>query len=164
MLAAEQIARALKNHPAKVTAIVPHYAMSGGTLIALAADEIMLDENAILGPVDPQIGQYPANSIMRVLKDKPISEIDDETIILADIAAKATRQVYETAVEILTPRVELEKAKNLARILSEGRWTHDFALVCSTLTQMGLNVNCEIPQEIYLLMNLYPQQTAGSFS
>jgi ClpP class serine protease len=157
VLAAEQIARALKNHPAKVTAIVPHYAMSGGTLIALAADEIMLDENAILGPVDPQIGQYPANSIMRVLKDKPISEIDDETIILADIAAKATRQVYETAVEILTPRVELEKAKNLARILSEGRWTHDFALVCSTLTQMGLNVNCEIPQEIYLLMNLYPQ-------
>ena len=157
VLAAEQIARALKRHPAKVTAIVPHYAMSGGTLIALAADEILLDENAVLGPVDPQVGQYPANSIIRVLRDKPINRIDDETIILADIAEKAARQVYETAVDILTPRVELEQAQQLARMLSEGRWTHDFALVCSTLTGMGLNVNCEIPEDIYLLMNLYPQ-------
>lgn len=31
--------------------------MSGGTLIALAADEIVMDENAVLGPVDPQLGQ-----------------------------------------------------------------------------------------------------------
>src|SRR5512142_3264907 len=40
VLAAEQIARALCKHPAKVTVFVPHYAMSGGTLIALSADEI----------------------------------------------------------------------------------------------------------------------------
>ncbi len=157
VLAAEQIARALKKHPAKVTAIVPHYAMSGGTLIAVAADEILLDENAVLGPVDPQIGQYPANSIIRVLRSKPINRIDDETIILADIAEKATRQVYESAVDILSGRVEHEQAKKLAQMLSEGRWTHDFALVCSTLTEMGLNVNCDVPEEIYLLMNLYPQ-------
>lgn len=38
VLAAEQIARALSRHPSQVTVMVPHYAMSGGTLIALAAD------------------------------------------------------------------------------------------------------------------------------
>ena len=32
-----QIARALRRHKGKVTVFVPHYAMSGGTLIALAA-------------------------------------------------------------------------------------------------------------------------------
>jgi len=37
VLAAEQIARALIRHSAQVTVFVPHYAMSGGTLIALAA-------------------------------------------------------------------------------------------------------------------------------
>jgi ClpP class serine protease len=56
VLASEQIAEALKKHPAKVTVFVPHYAMSGGTMISLAADEIVLDENAVLGPVDPQLG------------------------------------------------------------------------------------------------------------
>ena len=56
VLAAEQIARALVEHKGKITVFVPHYAMSGGTLIALAADEIVIDSNAVLGQVDPQIG------------------------------------------------------------------------------------------------------------
>src|SRR5258708_110899 len=38
VLASLQIARAIQAHKAKVTVFVPHYAMSGGTLIALAAD------------------------------------------------------------------------------------------------------------------------------
>jgi ClpP class serine protease len=64
VLAAEQIAKALAEHKGKVTVFIPHYAMSGGTLIALAADEIVMDRNAVLGPVDPQIGELPAASIL----------------------------------------------------------------------------------------------------
>ena len=60
VLAASQIAIALADHDGPVTAVVPHYAMSGGTMIALAADEIVLDKHAALGPIDPQLGQYPA--------------------------------------------------------------------------------------------------------
>ena len=56
VLAALQIARAIGDHKAKVTVFVPHYAMSGGTLIALAADEIVMSKYAVLGPVDPQLG------------------------------------------------------------------------------------------------------------
>ena len=59
VLAALQIARAIDRHKAKVTVFVPHYAMSGGTLIALAADEIVMCEHAVLGPVDPQLGRVP---------------------------------------------------------------------------------------------------------
>jgi ClpP class serine protease len=162
VLAAEQIARALKRHPAKVTVIIPHYAMSGGTLIALAADEIILDENAILGPIDPQIGQFPASSILRVLRDKPIEDVDDQTIMWADIAEKAIRQVHDTAVEILSHRISVDKAQELATILSDGRWTHDHALVCSTLTEMGLPVACRLPDTVHQLMNLYPQPTRHS--
>src|SRR5256885_6202480 len=60
VLAATQIARAIRKHKGKVTVFVPHYAMSGGTLIALAADEVVMSPHAVLGPVDPQLGQYPA--------------------------------------------------------------------------------------------------------
>src|SRR3954470_3720305 len=95
VLAAAQIAYALWKHPSRVTVFVPHYAMSGGTLIALAANEIVMAENAVLGPVDPQLGQSPAASILMVLKKKPISEIDDQTIILSDLAEKALRQVED---------------------------------------------------------------------
>jgi ClpP class serine protease len=58
--------KALAAHDGKVTAVVPHYAMSGGTLIAMAADEINLDQHAALGPVDPQLGQHPAAPLVEV--------------------------------------------------------------------------------------------------
>src|SRR6201981_2194188 len=96
VLAALQIARAIHKRPGKVTVFVPHYAMSGGTLIALAADEIVMSEHAMLGPVDPQLGQYPAASILKVVASKPAAEIDDKTLILADQAEKAMTQVRES--------------------------------------------------------------------
>src|SRR5438552_13459597 len=47
VLRSEEIARAVFKHTGKVTVFVPHYAMSGGTLIALAADEIVMCEHAV---------------------------------------------------------------------------------------------------------------------
>src|SRR5207249_9151245 len=93
VLASLQIARAIHKHQGKVTAVVPHYAMSGGTLIALAADEIVMSEHAVIGPVDPQLGQYPAASILKAVAKKSLDRIKDETLILADQAEKAVSQV-----------------------------------------------------------------------
>ncbi|RMD67675.1 MAG: hypothetical protein D6819_10995, partial [Gammaproteobacteria bacterium] len=81
VLAVRQIAQALLDHPAKVTAFIPHYAMSGGTLIALAADRIVMDPHAVLGPLDPQIKNIPAVSLLKVLEKKPIDSIDDTTVM-----------------------------------------------------------------------------------
>src|SRR5437016_5654935 len=137
VLAAEQIAYALQKHPAKVTVFVPHYAMSGGTLIALAADEIVMDENAVLGPVDPQLGQYPAASIVKVLEKKPLSEIDDQTLILADVAEKALRQVKATVKNLLRKHMPEEKAEEVAHLLSQGTWTHDYPIDVEQARSLG---------------------------
>jgi len=160
VLATEQIAHAIKNHRGKVTVFVPHYAMSGGTLIALAADEIVMDPNAVLGPVDPQIGSYPAASILSAVAKKPIAEVDDQTLILAHVAEKALRQVRALVVEILNDRMPMEKAEQIAETLSTGRWTHDYPITCEQLTGMGLTACNDMPIEIYQLMELYPQPQA----
>jgi ClpP class serine protease len=157
VLAAEQIAEALLRHPAKVTVFVPHYAMSGGTLIALAADEIVMDENAVLGPVDPQLGQYPAASILKVLEKKPVQEIDDQTLILADVAEKALKQVKATVKNLLRKHLPEEKAEEVAHLLSQGTWTHDYPIGVEEARAMGLKVSTEMPKEVYELMDLYPQ-------
>ena len=73
VLAAEQIASALAATRPTVTVYVPHYAMSGGTLIALAADRIVMAPSAVLGPVDPQIGEQPAASILAAVEQKTTS-------------------------------------------------------------------------------------------
>ncbi len=157
VLAALQIARAVKAHPAKVTAFVPHHAMSGGTLIALASDEIVMNSHAVLGPVDPQLGQYPAASLLRVLKDKPIEKVEDKSIIMGDMAEKALRQMKDNVTELLTGNYEPEKVEELATLLSQGTWTHDHPITGRDAAAMGLPVNEEMPDEIYQLMNLFPQ-------
>jgi ClpP class serine protease len=162
VLATEQIAMALCRHAGKVTVFVPHYAMSGGTLLALAADEIVMDENAVLGPVDPQLGQWPASSILKVVEQKQPGNVDDETLIMADIARKAVGQIRSLIIAILSHgQMPHEKAESLADLLSSGVWTHDYPITVDDARDMGLPVNTEMPQEVYQLMNLFPQAGRG---
>ncbi len=157
-LAASQIANALANHKAKVRVIVPHYAMSGGTLIALAADEIVIDHNAVLGPVDPQIGQLPAASIIKVLDFKKPEDIDDQTVIMADVSKKAINQMVEFVESLLIKKgFSKEKAEFIANELSTGKFTHDFPLTVDYLKSLGLNISTEVEEEVYELMELYDQ-------
>lgn len=159
VLAAGQIAQALRRHRGKVTLFVPHYAMSGGTLIALAADEIVMDHNAVLGPVDPQIGQSPAASVLAVLERKDPKDMDDQTLILADVARKAMAQVRATVLELLAERMHGEQAEALADKLATGTWTHDYPITAEEAKALGLPVSTEMPAEIYQFMQLFPQPT-----
>lgn len=155
VLAASQIARALRDHDGRVVAVVPHYAMSGGTLIALAADEIAIDRHAALGPVDPQLGQYPAASLVEVAS-MPMQH-QDQTLILADMGRKALRQVEVVVTELLERQLDPQRARDVARLLSQGTWTHDHPLMAPELAGLGLPVRVGVPDEERALMDLYPQ-------
>ena len=159
VLAATQIARAVLRHKSKVTVFVPHYAMSGGTLIALAADEIIMCEHAVLGPVDPQLGERPASSIIKVVQQKPVSEVDDETLILSDQAEKALSQMESEVGELLAGNYPADKAKELAKLLASGTWTHDYPITYERASALGLRVNKEMPESVLHLIQLYPQPT-----
>jgi len=161
VLASEQIACAIKRHPGKVTVFIPHYAMSGGTLVSLAADEIVMDPDAVLGPVDPQMGTpgggfYPAVSVLKAL-EQPNPNRDDQTLILGDMARKAVEQVYDVVLCLIKDRMSEEQAHDVAQALSDGRWTHDYPIMADKAREMGLPVSTDMPQSIYDLMDLYPQ-------
>ncbi len=165
VLAAAQIALALRDHKAKTIAIIPHYAMSGGTLIALAADEVWMDQNAVLGPVDPQLsdprhGAIPAASLLKVVRDKGRHKVRDEYLILADVAEKAVKQMEELVYTLTKDKFGEEKARELAKIMVEGRWTHDYPITVEEARKIGIPVKTEIPEEVYKLMELYPQPAA----
>lgn len=163
-LAATQIAFALKSHPGRKTVIIPHYAMSGGTLIALAADEIMMDPNAVLGPVDPQLGDqqgaHAASSILKVVEQKKIDEIDDRTLILAEEARKAIAQMKNTVRQLIGDKYPEEKTEKIVEELVSGKYTHDFPITASEACKLlGECVKRELPNEVYSLMGLYRMET-----
>jgi ClpP class serine protease len=166
VLAAMQIARAVEAHPARVTVFVPIYAMSGGTLIALAADEIVMGEFSMLGPIDPQIMGVSAASILAARDAKPVEHVSDLALVLADVSEKATAQIKRGAVEIMTPRMDRAEAEALADTLTSGTWTHDYALTPEEATSLGLSITVGLPQEVLDLMKLYPapvKQSAVEF-
>jgi ClpP class serine protease len=157
VLAATQIARAVVKHKGNVTVFVPHYAMSGGTLIALAASKIVMCDHAALGPVDPQIGQSPAASIIRASHQKPIAEVDDQTLIMADVAEKAIVQMQQEVMELLGDSYPSERRGELAKLLTNGAWTHDYPITYDIARELGLHVQNDMPDDIVRLMQLYPQ-------
>src|SRR3954454_6030265 len=161
VLAAEQIAHAVRSHPAKVTVLVPHYAMSGGTMLALAADEIVMDPQAVLGPVDPQLGDMPAASILRVVANKDMEHIDDRFLVLADVAEKAQRQVRAFVTDLLDDRMAPEEAGKLADLLAGGYFTHDFPITVARARDLGVAVSDDLPPEVHELMALFPQPAKG---
>jgi ClpP class serine protease len=131
--------------------------MSGGTLISLAADEIVMDPNAVLGPVDPQLSEYPAASILKAVSQKDKNEIDDKTLILADISEKALVQLKDAVRKILRDKMDAQKADALAETLATGTWTHDYPLTYEELIELGLPVSTDMPAEVYEFMELFPQ-------
>jgi ClpP class serine protease len=155
VIAARQIATALADHDGHVTAVVPHYAMSGGTMIALAADEIVVDAHASLGPVDPQLGQYPAASLVAV-SERP-GDHDDQTLLMADVGRKAIAQVEGFTERLLGRYMPAGRAAEVARLLATGTWTHDHPLQVHELQALGLPVRVGVPEGERELMTLYPQ-------
>lgn len=159
VLASLQIAMALNKHKGRVTVFVPHYAMSGGTLIALAADEIVMCDTSVLGPVDPQIDKYPAVSLLKIIQKKSLDKIDDNTLILADIGEKAIKQLEKCVYNLLIDNFDEEKSKTIAKKMTEGLWTHDYPITYEEAKELGLNVTNEMPKKILELMRLFPQPT-----
>ena len=166
VLATEQIARALIRHQAKVTVFVPHYAMSGGTMLALAADEIVMDANAVLGPVDPQLGNMAAASVIKVVEQKPIDKIDDQTLLMADLSRKAIAQVQQFVRTLLKDdvpkqKIDPENIEKIIEFLTTGQVTHDYPITVEEATGLGLPITVGLPPAIYNLMELYPQPQGG---
>lgn len=47
-----------------IRVIIPHMAMSAGTMIALAANTIVMGKHSSIGPIDPQVGGLAAHAII----------------------------------------------------------------------------------------------------
>jgi len=157
LLSAYQIANALKKHKGRVTVFIPQYAMSAGTLIALAADEIVMSPTAVLGPTDPQFmvneKAYPAVSVIKIPAKKNVNAIDDETIILVDQAEKAIAQVKDMIKSLVGE--DFKNLQELQNRLVGGSTTHDYPILYEDARKLGLPVSDKMPEEVYKILNFY---------
>jgi ClpP class serine protease len=150
-----QIARAIKSHPARKTVFVPYFAMSAGSRIAIAADQIVMGAHAMLGPIDTQLYAGPAPSIMQLSKVKPFESISDEYLILAEEARKIIMEGRATARELLAGSYSQDGSQQIADELISGKWTHGFPITATAAHRLGLNVATGMPELFYDLVRCF---------
>lgn len=166
--AALQVARALKAHKGKKTVFVPYYAMSAGTLISLAADEIVLGDHAVLGPVDSQVRYagffYPIQSILSVVATKPANAIDDGLLLLANRFRTLSKEDHDTALEMMQGTYAKPTAERIARTLTSGELSHSYPLTATAARKLGLNVSTNMPADVFALTKLLRRPDLGDGS
>ena len=149
--AADLMAMALRYHKAKVTVMVPFYAMSDGTYLVLAADEIMMEKCSILAPVEPLVDDMAANAVMGILKRKPIETISDRTILLAEAARMETENAKEFVKWLLIDKMNEEQATQVANFLVGGFMASTTPITLDVARAIGLNVLEGVPDKVHQL-------------
>lgn len=156
---AHMMATALKQHLKKskrkrgerTVVYVPYVAMSGGTMIALASDKVVMGEAASLGPIDTIYGGFPNDAYQALLEQKGPLATQDVLVLLAHEADKYDRYAREVSREIVNDlhKSDDRDANYLADHLSAGRMSHSQAITPSDAKSLGMNVSTEIPKIIY---------------
>lgn len=155
---AYKVSRALRGAFKNITVFVPHYALSGGTLLALIGDEIRMGIMSQLSPLDVQLSykgtQVSINSLFIALHTldeifntkKPeelpytythLAQSLDPIIIAEWLGIKRAGQYYLR--EILEKTKYSDKS-NLVRLLTAGFPTHSFVIQYDQAKDMGLKV------------------------
>lgn len=64
---AERIANTLRHHYREVEFIIPNFAMSAGTVLAMSGDAIHMNYYSVLGPIDPQVARPNSTDLIPAL-------------------------------------------------------------------------------------------------
>lgn len=150
-----QIARAIKAHRGKKTVFVPFQAFSAGTIIALAADEIVMGNHAVLGPIDAQVPctfqgrriRHPASAYVSVAAKKSRKKIDDQVLATAYRCNDDIASHHKNAVELMRGTYSNTAANRIVHRLNDGILTHGYPVTFDEARAMGLRVSDRMPSE-----------------
>jgi ATP-dependent protease ClpP protease subunit len=143
------IAEAIMKYKGVVTVYVPYVAMSGGTVIALAADKICMGNAARLGPVD-SIYRGHSFSILKELRNLKEPPYIEDQILLNYLEAEKYEDYSKREILKITNEKHLQKSgQNIARELSAGTMSHGEGLDYEWLNACGMIVEDSCPELVY---------------
>jgi hypothetical protein len=168
-----QIARAIKAHKGRKTVFVPYFSMSAGTIVSLAADEIVMSPHAVLGPIDAQVpvvvmGMYflyvPTRAVLSVVEAKPKTRIGDDLLEAAIDCKRDIIEHHRNAMELMAGTYSSSAANKIAHRLNDGELTHGYPLTLSGARQLGLKVSGAMPAEAIDIVRAFRRSEFGQRS
>jgi ClpP class serine protease len=151
--AAEMIAQAVKNHPGGATAFVPYFAMSAGTVIALAADKVIYGQAAALGPIDTQYYGWPVGAYADLTKRKRARYVQDELLMMGYVAKKVMEDDEQVLCKLINKNHGRGDPCSIAEYLSKGTHDHGFRVTLEKARELKINTGTDMPQAMYDLVD-----------
>jgi len=152
VFSAMYISELLKSYPGKIRVIVPLYAMSGGTLLALSGNEIVMLPTSSLGPVDPQLGnlfKFGSAKSWDYIKRYKGKKSEDSTISFALMGQQYTKSISNHINYLLENKIHNEKKRsNFVKLLTSGEIEHSKILTPNILNSYGLDVKIAEPKDL----------------
>jgi ClpP class serine protease len=143
VFSAMYISRMLKQYPGHIRTIIPMYSMSGGTLLALSTDELVMAPSSCLGPVDPQLGTLfkfgSAKSWDRILKFKG-KKAEDSSISLAYTGKQYTQSIKNHMLKTVDFGLSKSQKETFINFITSGDVEHAYALTPMELKNFGFKI------------------------
>lgn len=146
------IIKALKAHGKKVTVALYRECMSTGTIMALAADKILMGKYAHLGPIDAQFNPSKCERVSMNAIGDVLSEEKNIPTNLAPLTVGAYKEMVTYNKNVLYPIVlkhcknNEASAKNLLEFLTN-RGQHSYRIFYNEAKKIGFNVK-KMPSDI----------------
>jgi hypothetical protein len=150
-----------------ITCLVPYYAFSAGTLIAVGSNEIFMHPMASLGPVDPQIvvrtqagaTQFAYEDLAAytnfIREEGGLTEQPEKSSLLQSLVGEIKPSVIgaskrssmqsivmaEKLMKLHMTGIDARKAENIAEKLSKSYFSHGHALSRKEASELGLKIS-----------------------
>ncbi|MCC7247040.1 MAG: hypothetical protein IT473_00275 [Lysobacter sp.] len=171
---ARRIGLLLHRFTDRLRLIVPHHCQSAGTVMALAAHEIVAGPMAMFSPIDPHLtgsdaqGEATAMSAQDLRMFPKLAQdwfgLDERTareralpLLCESVAPTAitafyrstlgVRQIGEELLALHMPQTPVERRTAIVDTLLFGYHSHDYTLTGEDLAAIGLNVRRDPPLE-----------------
>jgi membrane-bound ClpP family serine protease len=144
------------NHkgPGKIIGIIPFYAFSGGTEIALCCDELLMSPYSLLSPCDvlisvnKEVGYTSCPYIANVITEKETNNINlDENWAIANIKAQKYIDLSKKFITGLCKMRNYDENKIYEELFS-GKYTHDTSFTTQQIIDMNLGLKITIIENI----------------
>jgi len=150
-----KVARALRKNFKEIVVFVPHIAASGGTLISLIGNKIVMGMMSQLTPLDPQTGDGSALNIVRghrnvtnYFSDRSEMDAPYSYKVLAEKFDASQLDSAHSALDLMTDYVseilaasgyESDKISDISSKLVKGFKTHQDVINLDSAKKIGLN-------------------------
>lgn len=164
--ATEAIVSLLQSTIPDLRVVVPHSAKSNGTMICLAASEIVMGAPSELGPIDPSLNGTPTS----ILAEQTVAAQNFALHKLALYAIEQTKKLANSLLKsgMMSGRDDAEIEDTIRKLASRDEFfSHGSVIDHKEAGKLGLKVNYlppenELWQKFWLLYSMYAHDAAQS--